>query len=542
MKNNINKKGTNLKWILFPLIVISIIFSSCNDEIIETEPFSSISESSAFSTPSLIDLSVTGMYEAAQMGVYNGAGSRGYPFGAAYIEQNDCRGEDALNINAFYRITYQATYDPGTANNVHYWTDTYRLINRANIVIDGVNKAVAANVITAAKGDDYIGEALFFRAIAHMELLVHFAKPYKFTAGATHLGVPYRTVPYTTIENLEAGKAQGRNTVKECYDKVIADLDAAEAKLVSKADRSGSFAITRATKEAAIAMKTRAYLHMGNWDKVLTEGAKLAGKYIITASPNDPFDKGGTANTESIFSIANSGSQNPGVNGSLGSMYKTRMEVAISPIIWRDAEWLQDDKRRGGPTTHTTPDAVPSSAMVWHNNTATTARKHTNKYKDGSTYADATPIIRYAEVLLNMAEANARKVTPNLATALSQLNSVRNRSLADVATQAHTATTLDTQTKMVNAILKERRIEFLLEGKRWGDIHRLQHETIGGISGIPAKVPNGNPPTVAYILGSTYTYTPQAALPYDNARFIWPIPSVETNSNPTLAAQQNPGY
>lgn len=536
MKNNINKKGTNLKWIFLSFLVIPLMFSSCNDEIIETAPFSSISESSAFSSPSLIELSVNGMYEAAQIGLYTGIG-RGYPFGAAFVQQGDNRGEDALNLEAFYRITYQGTYDSGTANNVYYWVDTYRLINRANIVIDGVTKAVAAGVITAAKGDDYIGEALYFRAIAHMELLVHFAKPYKFTSGATHPGVPYRDVPYTTLENIEAGKTQGRNTVKECYDKVIADLDAAETKMASKTSRSGSLAITRATKEAAIAMKTRAYLHMGNWDKVLTEGAKLAGKYTLTASPNGPFANS-YSNTESIFSIANSGTNNPGVNAALGSQYKTRLLVCISPIIWRDAEWLPDDKRRFENQTSSATSSVATDAMVFSNGN----KKFTNKYKDGTTYSDAAPIIRYAEVLLNMAEANARKATPDLATALTQLNSVRNRSLANVATQAHTATTLDTQTKMVNAILKERRIEFLMEGRRWPDIHRLQHETIGGISGIPAKVPSGHPAAHAFDLSQSYTYTAQPAVPYDNFKFIWPIPNLETNANPTLAAQQNPGY
>jgi hypothetical protein len=34
--------------------------------------------------------------------------------------------------------------------------------------------------------------------------------------------------------------------------------------------------------------------------------------------------------------------------------------------------------------------------------------KYTNKYKDGVTYTDAAPVIRYAEVVLNMAEAQAR--------------------------------------------------------------------------------------------------------------------------------------
>ncbi|MFN8338070.1 MAG: hypothetical protein U0T36_03545 [Saprospiraceae bacterium] len=54
-------------------------------------------------------------------------------------------------------MTYTATYDPTTANNVYYWVDGYRLINRANLVIEGVIKAVARSIISKEVGDDYIG-------------------------------------------------------------------------------------------------------------------------------------------------------------------------------------------------------------------------------------------------------------------------------------------------------------------------------------------------------------------------------------------------
>lgn len=529
MKNIVKSFKHYVKWVfVIPVAIMGIVLSSCNEDIIELEPFNSLSEASAFSTPALIDLSVAGMYQAAQVGQYNGTGGRGYPFGAAFIQQGDNRGEDVVNLAAFYQFTYTATYNPGTLNNTYYWVDTYRLINRANIIIDGVTKSVASGKITAAVGDDYIGEALFMRAIAHMELLFHFAKPYKFTAGATHPGIPYRDVPNTTLANVETGSVQGRNTVKDCYDKIIADLDAAEAKLASKTNatrRPLNTKINRATKEAAIAMKTRAFLHMGNWDKVISEGVKLNGVYTIAASPDLPFSAN-YANSESIFSMENTATNNPGVNAALASQYKNRLLVIISPIIWNDQDWRVDDKRRA------------EGVMVFTNGN----RKFTNKYKDAVTYTDASPVIRYAEVVLNMAEAYARKSTPDLTNALTQLNIVRNRSLATPATQAYTAVTLNTQTLMVNAIIKERRIEFVMEGRRWPDIHRLQHETIGGISGIPGKIANG---LGAGLFNENVAYTGPygvEAIPYDNFKFLWPIPSLETNVNPTLAAQQNPGW
>ena len=132
-------------------------------------------------------------------------------------------------------------------------------------------------------------------------------------------------------------------------------------------------------------------------------------------------------------------------------------------------------------------------------------KKFTFKYKDEVSYTDATPVIRYAEVVLNMAEAQARKNTPDLTESLNLLNKVRNRALADIATQAYTAASFTTPTDLVGLILKERRIEFLLEGRRWSDIHRLQNDDMHPIDGIPRKLANGNPNASLYTLGTPYT-------------------------------------
>jgi hypothetical protein len=207
------------KFILIPVFLLALFFASC-EKIIDLKPYSSIDESTAFSTPSLVALSVTGLYNAAELGYYANPidpAYRGYPFGAAFVEQGDCRGEDVVNTATFYQLTYTATYDRTTANNVNYWKDCYRLINRTNIVIDGVNSAVTKKVITEAQGNIYLGEAYFLRAITHLELLFHFARPYKYTSDASHWGVPYRDKAYTNLAAIDEGTNQGRNTVAECY-------------------------------------------------------------------------------------------------------------------------------------------------------------------------------------------------------------------------------------------------------------------------------------------------------------------------------------
>ena len=50
---------------------------------------------------------------------------RGYPFGAANIEQGDMRGEDMVNVAAFFQVTYQGTYNSVAPNCVALWKGLY---------------------------------------------------------------------------------------------------------------------------------------------------------------------------------------------------------------------------------------------------------------------------------------------------------------------------------------------------------------------------------------------------------------------------------
>lgn len=525
-----------IKTILLSVVVLGM--SSCTEEkILDLKPVNNILSPDAFKTPTLISTYMNGVYNAAAIGQYNAAptspnGGRGYVWGAAFVEQGETRGEDVVNMQTFYELTYRGTYDPTTANNVYYWVDGYRLINRCNIMIEGSTDAVAKGIITQAVANDYIGQCKFLRAITHLELLTYFAKPYFFTPGATHPGIPYREVGVNTSEEIATESVKPRNTVAEVYAKVLTDLNDAETLITT--GNSASFSsrvIGRASKWAAIAFKTRLYLQKRDWANVIVEGNKLSAAFAITADPYAPFQNTtGTApsNSESIFSIQHSAISNPGSNAALASILKDRALVCISPILWRDPKWLADDKRRENGKFIYTPS---------------TGIKYSNKYTDVTNRTDAAPVIRYAEVVLNMAEAQARLSNPT--AALTLLNSVRNRSLAIPATQAYTAASFASDAALVEAILKERRIEFLQEGRRWTDIHRLQGDPIPSIAdankGIPAKFANGAPAAAAYVLGNSFVVTTSIApIAYDSFKFLWPIPQIELNTNPGLG--QNPDW
>ncbi|WP_373396491.1 RagB/SusD family nutrient uptake outer membrane protein [Algoriphagus halophilus] len=505
-------KKFTIKNIKMGLVALAIAGFTSACDVTELTPANLIPDSEAFSTAARIESAVLGVYESAQRGYYNNAVQRGYPFGAANVEQGDMRGEDMYNDQLFYEITYVGSYSPNSANNNGMWISLYRMINRLNIILENLDIAVADGVLTSEQGDNYKGEMLFLRALAHHELLVHFARPY--SDDPSSLGIPYRTFGIDDVTKVPDGEAVGRTTVGEDYTQLLADLDAAES-LLSEGDAF------RANKGAAIALKSRVKLHMGDWAGVLTEYNKLTSMYAVTANPATPF-RGGNS-SDNIFSFVNSAEANPGVNGALPSMYGNpdlgaRGLVKISPIIWRSEFWHEEDTRRSALTTR-------SGTGIF-----------TDKYQDATTYTDPNVILRFAEVVLNAAEANAR--TGKLAEAVTLLNSVRSRALP-ASVPAYTVVGLGNEDGVLTAIFNERRIEFLAEGRRWADIHRLSGE--GRMSGVPAKATSRSITNIDF-------YTTDREIPMDHSidysshLFVWPIPLAELQTNNTAPIQQNPGY
>jgi hypothetical protein len=108
-------------------------------------------------------------------------------------------------------------------------------------------------------------------------------------------------------------------------------------------------------------------------------------------------------------------------------------------------------------------------------------------------------LIRLAEMYLIRAESNIRLSTTTGATPLSDYNAVHVRAGLVPATSVTLAN-----------ILLERRLELSYEGHRIHDQRRL-HENVG-----------------------TLTYT--------DPKLVFPIPFRETEANPNLKTQQNPGY
>ncbi len=527
---------------------VAILVATGCEKKLDLVPFNSLVNESAFSTPERALLQLIGVYDAAQSGVYdplNGAATadRGYPYGAAAIQQQDMRGEDCINIQTFFQLTYLSQYNTTTPNNVNIWNNLYAVINKANIAIAGFRSAQTKAVLSPAIAAQYEGECRFLRAMSHHELLIHFARPFADGAGSK-LGVPYRDFPIEDAASIDRAKTIPRDSVVTGYRKMLADLDYAETNLPA----NGGVGVNtiRATKAAAIALKMRIKQHMNDWAGVVTEGNKLIpavinpqawntvispiGAWKLTDSVDGPFTNNLSA--ESIFSIRNDANDNPGTNGALSRMYGTtslggRGLISLSPIIFNRAEWLCSDRRRRLLTVDGAT-AIGSSS------------RFSTKYRDYGTYSDYAPYIRYAEVLLNQAEAEARNNPAVTQRAVDLLNTVRNRGLLNPITETYTLASFATPNALIAAILIERRIEFLAEGKRWSDIHRLAVDPNFSTSGIPAKMASGFVGSANFVCGAAVPAASVAPISYSDYRFLWPIPQQERNTNPII--EQNPNY
>ena len=522
--------------------------TSC-EKVLDEAPYNAFTDESIFTSPARAALALNGVYDAAQTGGPT-LGGRGYPFGAANVQQGDVRGEDMVNLAAFYQFTYQGTYNPTTANNVAFWDNTYGLINKANIAIDGFRKAGSNGVLTSAVALGFEAECRFLRALGHLEMMSHFARPFLDGAGSK-LGIPYREIAITGPETLDILKTQPRPTVAYDYQRIINDLNFAETNLPVVQ----TLGPIRATRGAAIAVKMRAFMHQGKWDSVRFEGNKLVpasltpltpastgsvtGGYALQANPGGSFGGLNSISTENIFTIKNDPLDNGSVNGALAAMFGSadllgRGLVSVSPIIWNRTGWLANDLRR--------TQLYRQGATFNGSSPATGQAILTTKYTDYVGRGDNNPIIRWAEVLLMQAEAEARLSDATVfQRAIDLLNMVRNRASVSPATTQYTLASFTNVTEEIAAILLERRIELLAEGKRWADISRTAQDPIVALrpEGIPAKITNGTSGIGIYGFGLAVT-AGQPSIPYTDFRFIWPLPIGEVTQNPIVI--QNPFY
>lgn len=478
------------------LIMVSAFAISCKKaDDLNPIPTTLIADVSAFETPARIANQINGLYAT-----FKGTGL----WGSNYILYSEARAGEFISTNQNPLqggLTYMMLTDPGTTDVNIVWQQAYQTINACNVFLDGMDNA-GKKVVGDSLYNNYTAEAKLLRAVTYYSLLQLYAKPYRDKSG-NNPGLPLRLKGNTGLADYNLA----RSSVDSVYKQIIADLNYAETNLPFKYT-TAALNTTRAQKNTAIAFKTKVFLSMGNYTSVVSE----ANKIVSNAAP---FTTVNTTNTthslpadittvfktpytsaESIFSIAFAAGDAPGnslatnflpnsADGvGLGSAGTGQFYIFSGGIV-SDANWKATDKRRS--FIFTTPSGT-NKGRFW-----------CSKFAVGTPYTDYIPVIRYAEVLLNLAEALANlNGLDTRATAL--LNAVRGRS--DATTNFKPVD----KTDLLNLIINERRIEFLGEGVRNPDIMRL------GLP-IPAKTPTGA--------------TPVPASNPSDGNYIWPIPNNE---------------
>jgi len=451
------------------LFLTSLFNTSCNEELLDPVPLTTFSEASVFNTPDRILQQVRGIYSAVKNGSF---------YGGRFLIYHDIRGEEFLNettngVTGFSTWTHTIVSSTGEVNTL--WNAAYYAINSANLLIDGLekNKTVLNNETLA---NNYLAEARFLRALCYHSMLSIYARPFADGNGSKP-GLPLRLLP----EKGAANNDLARSTVAEVYTQILSDLNFAEQNLPANY-ATPYLNTTRAHKNTAIALKTRVFLEMGRYQDVITE----AGKIVSTTAPFRAAT--GVANslqadvtntfrtpyttTESIFSMPMTELNLPGTQNGLGSYYNPGPrgigDFSLNPagIIGNTTDFSATDKRRGW--------------VLRVNN-----KPYLNKFPIGPQHLDYVPVIRYAEVLLNLAEAIARTSGVN-DRAVALLNEVHGRSDAE---KVYTAAEFANGTALANQILTERRIELVGEGFRTRDLMRLL-QTIPGKANVAAVNPS----------------------------------------------------
>jgi len=313
------------------------------------------------------------------------------------------------------------------------WQSGYSTIYQCTAVIEGLKDNPN---IPAATAKQLTGEALFLRALSHMSLVSL-----------------YGPVPIVTSTDYRVNTRLARSSETAVLSSIIADL--LEAKTLLPADYAPySGERLRASKWAAVALLSRAYLYQGELEKAISSASEvIAHTVLFSLTPlTEVFLKN---SKESIFQLKNTSTS---INTNEGNLLTptTRPINAMLRKSFYDSFEAGDQRRTawiGAPTF--------SGTQYYH------AAKY--KTKTSTTYLEYSSVLRLAEQYLIRAEAYARN--NQLAPALMDLDALRTRALlpklAPISPSASKEAVLE-------RVLQERKAELFTEwAHRWIDLRRF---------------------------------------------------------------------
>ena len=386
-------------------------------------------------------------------------------------------------------------YLPNEGYMASVWAQPYNVIYQANIIINGID---AFKTEGESKYNRALGQALAARAIAHFDLLKAFAP--ELDRNSTKLGVTIKTTTDISFP--------GRNTVKEVYDAVYADLNKAIT-LLSNTDIVINSTSNRAYIDVygAKAALAKVALYAKDYPTAITNASACIAQYPLASAADFPGIWNDSKVNEVIWSIQNNSGDpgSPFPSADIMSFRFDRNTFGIHPSLLGLYNQANDIRFK--------------TYFFIRNTVGGTNNYGLQKYRGKGAASDNLvnfKVFRTGEMYLIRAEAYANTAGQD-ANASADLNTLKTARISGWVNTAYTAAAL------TSAIEDERRRELAGEGQRWFDLKRTTRTINRPTAGL------GNPNAQI-----------RTALAASSPKWAWPIPESEIRANGSM--KQNDGY
>lgn len=468
-------------------------------------------------------------FENIKIGIYSQF--RGLTTGSFVTSQEiQCDDFNATNgfsntLGSMYRWDFQSS--EGTMET--FWGNYYSAIARCNYVIDGYNKVLDGSIADIddeglATISQIAGEAFFTRAFCYYNLSLYFCKDYNPASADQDLGLPLQLTYNPTSD---ASYYPARSSMKDTYAQILSDINKAAELVSTEGEQSCPYISVDAIK----GLRARIALQMDDYATASQNAVDViaTGNYQLIDDPDEYNEMWlHDAGTETIWQIMMNENELGAKTGTLFCGEKMdnpddqkRDYIPTQSLI---DLYDQDNDIRFGAYFEKRNMTVPTGANgpIYSFNKYPGNDQISTKYD--AQYVNMSKVIRLSEMYLIAAEAYCKLGDfSNGSKYLNELKKARINGFKE--------SQLSSETILMSAIQEERHRELVGEGYRFSDLKRWGLGINRGATQNDALV---NFP------GSTNTTALRKDA--DDYRFVWPIPKAETDANPQIKGQQNPGY